>query len=292
MLCRSAASNWVRMEQSRLLMSLPPDANGKDDESRFLRQAVSAAEDACCAARSGADAAWSRALQESAAEAAYVPFSAFVEGFCRVIAEVHLPPRHCIHTDQIADVASRLRPGDILFTRKYGMMTNGFIPGYWTHSMIYVGRAGDVTARGIKTKLPPETLCVVEAHANGVTVNVLEKSIAADSLLVLRPKAAAEEVEAGLSCALAGVGKPYDFDFDFFTADKLTCSEVIYRALGETLGLRPARRSGRWLLSAQDMADQLKAQLGRSGARVDFVLLLLGDARKKTSRSAEVGEIP
>ena len=54
---------------------------------------------------------------------------------------------------------------------------------------------------------------------------------------------------------MAHEGKPYNFDFDFFNADRLVCTEVIYRAFDglEGLNFPLVERSGRKTLSAEDI---------------------------------------
>ena len=50
-------------------------------------------------------------------------------------------------------------------------------------------------------------------------------------------------------------GKSYDFDFDFTRADRLVCTEVVYRSYSGVNGVRfdLTRRAGRMTLSAEDL---------------------------------------
>ncbi len=64
-----------------------------------------------------------------------------------------------------------------------------------------------------------------------------------------------EQIARALAQAATHEGKLYDFDFDFFRADRLVCTEVVYRAydgIGD-LHFELTRRTGRLTLSAEDL---------------------------------------
>ena len=52
-------------------------------------------------------------------------------------------------------------------------------------------------------------------------------------------------------------GKNYNFDFDFFSSDRLVCTEVVYRSYDGLAGIEfpLAERAGRKTLSAEDLLD-------------------------------------
>ena len=64
-------------------------------------------------------------------------------------------------------------------------------------------------------------------------------------------------VDRALAQAVDHEGKLYNFDFDFFTADRLVCTEVVYRAYEGIGGIAftLTRRAGRLTLSAEDLLD-------------------------------------
>jgi len=51
------------------------------------------------------------------------------------------------------------------------------------------------------------------------------------------------------------LGKPYDFDFDFTRADRVVCTEVVYRSYEGLGGIHflTTRRAGRETVSAEDL---------------------------------------
>ncbi len=86
----------------------------------------------------------------------------------------------------------------------------------------------------------------------------MSETLQVDAFAVLRPKLSDAELGTALSRALSHAGKLYDFVFDFSTADRLVCTEVIYRAYH---GIGPitfdlAARAGRNCLSAEDFLNQ------------------------------------
>jgi len=190
----------------------------------------------------------------------------------------------------LAALRPRLKPGDILIERRNWYLSNAFLPGYWPHSALYVGSADDLRALGLDTDprvakhlaayarpdagghLP----ACIEAISEGVVFTSAEHSIGeADSVAVLRPKLPPERIKEVIARAFAHAGKPYDFDFDFFSADKLVCTEVVYRACGSDLEFPLVDILGRKTLPALEIVRHWTTPAG--AAQLEFVAFLDGD---------------
>ena len=158
----------------------------------------------------------------------------------RAVAHLSTSPEHVpALPNRIADqIQEVLQPGDVLVTRKEHAMSNYFLPGYWPHVSMYVGGQQ-----------------VVEALKDGVRVREMSSPFGNDSVAVIRPVLDAEKIQQAIVRAQSHVGKPYDFDFDFTRADRLVCTEVVYRSyegLGE-MQFPLVRRAGRQTVSAEDL---------------------------------------
>lgn len=132
-----------------------------------------------------------------------------------------------------------LMPGDIILTRSDWYVSNVGIPGYWTHSAMYIGglagregySAADEGAGGSGREGD-----AIEAVDRGVALSSFGKIAHADALAVLRPNVGKEARERAVLRAITRLGTPYDFDFDFSTDDSLVCSELIYKSYGYSDG--------------------------------------------------------
>ena len=146
---------------------------------------------------------------------------------------------------------------------------------------------------------------MIEAGATGVIFNSLEESLAADHVAVLRPRVSEARKEAAIARAFSHYGKPYDFDFDFSTTDKLVCTELIYRVYdepirGESIQFRLVQVLGRYTLPPQEVVDMFAQELALDMKReafglppvrqLDFVLFLDADPGSGTARPAGVEE--
>lgn len=133
----------------------------------------------------------------------------------------------------------------MLVTRKEHSLTNYFLPGYWPHAALYVGNGR-----------------VIEALADGVRERSVDSPFAVDAITTIRPAMAAEHIEQAIERAYSHVGKPYDFDFDFTRADRMVCTEVVYRGyegIGE-VRFQLTRRAARQTLSAEDLLNLARQQ--------------------------------
>ena len=96
-----------------------------------------------------------------------------------------------------------------------------------------------------------------------------------DAFMVLRPKLEQEQRAQALSRGLTHEGKLYDFMFDFRVADRLACTEVIYRTyhgigeLDQAVSFELRRHSGRPCISAEDLIEQALGS-GRFEKVADF----------------------
>ena len=158
--------------------------------------------------------------------------------------------------DIIQKIQPLLKPGDVIVTRHDDAMSNLFLPGFWPHAALFLG---DSETRK-QHALPEHPLAsdILEAKKDGVLFRQLSDTLTVDSFVVIRPNLSNEDLADALSRACSHQGKLYDFVFDFRKAERLVCTEVVYRAyhsVGE-IEFQLAKRSGRLALSAEDLLDQ------------------------------------
>ncbi len=165
---------------------------------------------------------------------------------------------------------SILAPGDILLVRKEFALTNYFLPGYWPHTALFLGSTDAFSDWGL-TNYPsiatrwqnflaldlPERGRVIEAMKDGVHLRSLESPYRSDSILVLRSQLKPESIRQVVARAFMHEGKEYDFSFDFTVANRLVCTEVIYRAYDgvEGISFPLSMRAGRLTLAALELVE-------------------------------------
>ncbi len=156
---------------------------------------------------------------------------------------------------QLQQMKTLLKPGDIILTFSAGHMSNIFLPGAFKHGITYVGspaqrktiglseesfsKHSKRTLKNVINKLSIARLPsgheanLIEAVAEGVIFNSLEKITAChiNRLLVLRPRLSDEERLEQMETVFLFLGNTYDFHFNFEDGSSQCCTEVIYRSL-------------------------------------------------------------
>jgi len=158
-------------------------------------------------------------------------------------------PKTKIQLDRDYRSASRsLRAGDIIISRAAGFISNKFIPGAFKHAMVYVGpisgkydkESGFINAPrmlpdavGIHQTLFPR--CVVHAISEGIVCqDLLTVMTHCDYMAALRPLTFSEmepNKNIIISSACRAVGKEYDFGFNWKSAKKFCCTELVDHCL-------------------------------------------------------------
>ena len=219
----------------------------------------------------------------------------------QVIASVVVPRERCIELSHIRQAQQHLKPGDLMFRHRYGRLSNFVIPGFWTHSAIYLGTEADLIELGLD--LPPEIVeglqsglpedgYVIEGVGEGVVVNTLQVNMDCDDVVAFRPRLTDSQRATFIQRTFDYLGCEYDYDFDIATADKLTCVELIWRCVGDMIPLRPTETVGRDMLLPNNVVHDFLAERDRDDRRADFVLLLISDSPKSAARFGTVDEVP
>jgi hypothetical protein len=156
-----------------------------------------------------------------------------------------------------------LRPGDVVVTRHDDALSNLFLPGFWPHAALYIGSLEEREALGVATTAERRSrsggaVRFLESKKDGVLFRAMEETLAVDAFTVLRPCLESRKLAEALGNALSHEGKLYDFLFDFRAADRLACTELVYRTYHGVEGWAFAlsERAGRLCLSAEDLLDQ------------------------------------
>ncbi len=209
--------------------------------------------------------------------------------------------RSLVGPEQLLRLRRVLKPGDILLERRNWFLSNAFLPGYWPHSALYVGTEQDLIAMGldrdprvaphwaefIKRDETGRAHVIVESVSEGVVFSSLEHSIGgADSAAALRPRLSPEKLRECIARAFSHLGKPYDFDFDFFSEDKLVCTELIYHTYDSELHFNLVPVLGRKTMPAIELVRKFAQERGKPEAELDFVAFLDGSESAGRARFA------
>lgn len=238
--------------------------------------------------------------------------------------KVWRPHQYLIRPGQIRALEKQLQPGDILLERREWYMTNVGIPGFWTHAALYIGssdqrqavskhpqvaawlekqQAGSIDLL-IKKRYPRAYASmtrpykdghlpqVIEAIAGGVTLTSIDYSAGCDSLAVLRPRLPVADRVAAVVRAMNYYDRPYDYDFDFGSDDRLVCTELIvksYLAGPQKKGLQLplAQVMGHLVTPANAFVQQFDATFGKDAQQLDLILFL--DGNEQAGRAFETG---
>ena len=214
-----------------------------------------------------------------------------------------------VSDEDINIIKKELLPGDILLKRNNYQLTNMGLPGFWTHSGIYIGcleeldkyfmdmSLGDYlcVSEYVKANYPKayDCLCaktkdnkkyIIEVIAPGVVINPLEAIAKVDYFSALRPKLSKEDKLKALFTAFESLGKAYDYNFDIMTDNALFCSELIYKSYlcssnkkGLTFNLQA--KAGRLLLSPNSIIKKFDEEFDSENAEFDFVAFYDGSER-------------
>lgn len=226
-----------------------------------------------------------------------------------------------ISLEQVREAEKKTEPGDIIVERRNWYLSNIGLPGFWPHAALWVGSPDELAAWSADPEIEkiygkpfskyleehhPEAWKaytqpdhegnprrILEAISEGVSFNAAEESIRADYVAAMRPKLSKVEKAKAIDRAFGYAGRPYDFDFDFYTDTTLVCSELVYKAYepregmkGITLGLEKV--VGRMALGPNAIVRTFDTQRGTPNEQMGFVWFL--DGTEKTSNAAFADE--
>lgn len=224
-------------------------------------------------------------------------------------------------------VLPKLQPGDIVVSRQNWFLSNIGLPGFWPHAMLYVGTAAelarafdadpevqkwaaaqpekatslsDLLARRYpaKWKVYAEgkdfqghgPIRVIESISEGVSFTAIEHAFGVDYLGALRPRLAPADKARAVERAFKYQGRPYDFDFDFFSDKTLVCTELVYKAYQPSADLRGVNIelvdvAGRRTLPANEFVKRFDAEAESKNPQFDFVVFV--DGQEKGDKAVE-----
>jgi len=215
---------------------------------------------------------------------------------------------------QIKKLGKMLLPGDIVLERQDWYLSNIFLPGFWPHSILYVGTSDELKAafdkdpqvRGwlknqkcesftqlLRQSFPVafkswqspafkdhETCVVIEAISEGVVFNSLASSCHGDYLSAMRPRLSPLQRAKAIYTAFYYFGREYDFNFSFNTEQTMVCTELVVKAYAHpeagALKFPIAEKFGKQGVSADSIVETFARQRGEADRKLDFVAFLRG----------------
>lgn len=234
--------------------------------------------------------------------------------------------------DQCRAFAPKLLPGDIAVSRQNWFLSNIALPGFWPHAMLYSGTAKELAeyfdpdedVRKWTTTQPekaesfskllekryPEKwkafaqgkdfqghgpIRIIESISEGVSFTAFEHAFGVDYLGVMRPRVSKLEKARALERAFKYQGRPYDFDFDFYSDSSLVCTELVYKSYAPAADRQGIKMelvdvAGRRTLPANEIVKLFDQQLGKPDQQLDFVLFMDGNEKKGSCGEAPVDD--
>ena len=212
-----------------------------------------------------------------------------------------------VQPGQLEKIRQLVRPGDILIERQDWFLSRAFMPGYWAHAALYIGTVEEVERLGLQTHewVAPHweafksrgadghRQVIIEAVPEGVRLTTLEHCLGtADSAAVLRPSLInGEELRDAVARAFHHLGKSYDFEFDFFSADKIVCTELVTRCYANSahLAFPLVNVMGRPTLPPTEIARKFCLERHTPKQQLDLIIFLDGHARRNQAIEGDEG---
>lgn len=188
-------------------------------------------------------------------------------------------------------VLRHLQPLDIVLISDKSQVSGWLIPGYFTHSLIYLGTEGQLRDAGLW-----ETPAIRPYHAEiraqniffeatppEVTFSPAENIFDVDSVGVFRPDLTTAQKRAVLTRLPQHLGKPFDMLMDLSTEDCLFCAELINLVMPD-LNLKQQSAYGRRLIAP----DSIAVQGLTSGSNLEFIGFVFGNAHRTETGTAQM----
>jgi hypothetical protein len=221
---------------------------------------------------------------------------------------------------QVAEAVKRSEPGDVIVERRNWYLSNIGLPGFWPHAALWTGSVDELTAwsadpaveaayggsfpkylektypKAWKEYLTPDheghPRRILEAVSEGVVFNAAEESIRADYVAAMRPARSKLERAKALDRAFSYAGRPYDFDFDFYTDSSLVCSELVFKAYEPRAGVEGLKLGlekvvGRMALGPNSIVRAYDDERGTPGEQLTFAWFLDGSERTRSAAFAD-----
>jgi hypothetical protein len=208
---------------------------------------------------------------------------------------VKRPP--AIKEEQIKQMISFLQPGDILLERENWYLSNAFLPGFWPHGIVYTGTKDELIELGLhKDPRVARHLeaygtaddrghvnRVVESISEGVVMNTMEHATDADYVCAFRPRVSLKDRKEAIARAFDHIGRPYDFDFDFLSADKIVCTELVYRSYGHIIKFDVEHVAGKPVVQGKGIIRKYEREKNEDNKQLDFIFFLDSDSKNYTT---------
>ncbi|MFY2559847.1 YiiX/YebB-like N1pC/P60 family cysteine hydrolase [Corallococcus terminator] len=240
---------------------------------------------------------------------------------------VHRTGQPLISREQVLGILKRMEPGDIMVARQNWYLSNIGLPGFWPHAELFVGTAPELAAyfdedadvKAWVATLPGkpasfsahlaqafpakwaeysgkdshgDPIRIIESISEGVSFTGLEHGMRVDYLGVMRPRLPRVDKARAILRAFTYQGRPYDFDFDFFSDQTLVCTELVWKSYApskETRGLAVPLVDvvGRRTLPANELVRLFDAEHGQDSRQLDFVAFLDGREGEGLAKEAD-----
>ncbi|WP_224250042.1 YiiX/YebB-like N1pC/P60 family cysteine hydrolase [Hyalangium gracile] len=222
---------------------------------------------------------------------------------------------------QVDQVLQKMEPGDVIVARQNWYLSNIGLPGFWPHAELYVGTPdmlagyfdGDAEVKAWLATLPgqPKTLSehlsrsfpakwtqymgkdehgepirIIESISEGVSFTGPEHGMRVDYLGVMRPRLSKKDKAQAIVRAFTYQGRPYDFNFDFFSDQTLVCTELVYKSYAPSKDLKGLKIdlvnvAGRRTLPANEIVKLFDQEYDKADRQLDFVAFLDGREDKE-----------
>jgi hypothetical protein len=216
-----------------------------------------------------------------------------------------------ISDEQLKNINNELEPGDILLKRNEWQATNIGIPGFWTHTGLYIGdlEEMDIYFKDVKilnnikfseflkthnikiynVLFGNNTLNIIESIEEGVSIKNLSNIAKTDYFSALRPNLSKEDKFNAILKAIEFIGKPYDYHFNPKSKEALICSEVIKESYKNKIKMLYNKKLGKKIFYPNNIAHKYAIEYKNSKRELDFVLFYdLDIESKKAIKSNEI----